>query len=98
MELRTEQLAEGIEKISLIGRLDSAGTQEIDMRFSGRLKLVMMALAMLELGMMIRLLPRPRMVMLVAPQSTQRDVPRDKPPVISPACGRSPPPRCCGSN
>jgi anti-sigma B factor antagonist len=34
MELRTEQLAEGIEKISLIGRLDSAGTQEIDMRFS----------------------------------------------------------------
>ena len=34
MELRTEQLAEGIEKISLIGRLDSAGAQEIDMRFT----------------------------------------------------------------
>ena len=34
MELRTEQLSDGIERISLIGRLDSAGLQDIDMRFT----------------------------------------------------------------
>jgi anti-anti-sigma factor len=35
MELTTEQLSDGIEKIALSGRMDSAGTQEIDLRFTG---------------------------------------------------------------
>ena len=34
MELSTEQLAEGIERISLVGRLDSVGVQDIDLRFT----------------------------------------------------------------
>ena len=35
MELIAEQLADGVEKIALSGRMDSAGTQEIDLRFTG---------------------------------------------------------------
>jgi anti-anti-sigma factor len=35
MELTTQQLPEGIEKIALAGRMDSAGAQEIDLRFTG---------------------------------------------------------------
>lgn len=34
MELTAEQLPDGIEKISLAGRMDSAGTQELDLRFT----------------------------------------------------------------
>jgi anti-sigma B factor antagonist len=34
MELKTEQLADGVEKIALIGRLDNAGAQDIDLRFT----------------------------------------------------------------
>jgi anti-anti-sigma factor len=34
MELTTEQLPEGIEKIVLAGRMDSVGAQEIDLRFT----------------------------------------------------------------
>jgi len=34
MELTTEQLSDGVEKIALAGRMDSAGTQEIDLRFT----------------------------------------------------------------
>ena len=34
MELTTEQLPDGVEKIALAGRMDSAGTQEIDLRFT----------------------------------------------------------------
>ena len=35
MELTTEQLADGVQKIALSGRMDSAGTDEIDLRFAG---------------------------------------------------------------
>ena len=35
MELTTETLTDGIEKISLSGRLDSAGTDQIGLRFAG---------------------------------------------------------------
>jgi len=35
MELSMEQLPDGIEKITLAGRLDSAGAQQIDLRFTG---------------------------------------------------------------
>jgi anti-anti-sigma factor len=34
MELQVQQLADGIDKISLAGRLDGAGVQEIDLRFT----------------------------------------------------------------
>ena len=34
MDLRSEQLAEGVEKISLVGRMDSLGGHDIDHRFS----------------------------------------------------------------
>lgn len=34
MEVQMEQLADGVDKISLAGRLDSAGAQAIDMRFT----------------------------------------------------------------
>lgn len=34
MELTTEQLPDGVERIALAGRMDSAGTQEIDLRFT----------------------------------------------------------------
>jgi anti-anti-sigma factor len=34
MELTTEQLPDGIQKIALVGRLDSAGAQEIGLRFT----------------------------------------------------------------
>ena len=34
MDLRSEPLADGIEKISLIGRMDSLGGHEIDLRFA----------------------------------------------------------------
>ena len=34
MELTTEQLADGIERINLTGRMDSAGTDQIAMRFT----------------------------------------------------------------
>ena len=34
MDLRSEQLAEGVEKISLVGRMDSLGGHDIDTRFS----------------------------------------------------------------
>lgn len=34
MELTTEQLEDGVEKIVLAGRMDSAGTQSIDLRFT----------------------------------------------------------------
>ena len=34
MELTTEQLADGIERINLTGRMDSAGTDLIAMRFT----------------------------------------------------------------
>ena len=33
MDLRSEQLADGVEKISLIGRMDSIGGHDIDLRF-----------------------------------------------------------------
>jgi anti-sigma B factor antagonist len=35
MELTTEQLADGVQKIALSGRMDSAGTEQIDLRFTG---------------------------------------------------------------
>jgi anti-anti-sigma factor len=35
MELTTEQLADGVQKIALSGRMDSAGTEQIDLRFAG---------------------------------------------------------------
>jgi len=35
MELTTEQLADGVQKIALSGRMDNAGTEEIDLRFAG---------------------------------------------------------------
>jgi anti-sigma B factor antagonist len=34
MELTTENLADGVEKIALAGRMDSAGTDKIDIRFT----------------------------------------------------------------
>jgi len=34
MDLRSEQLAEGVEKISLVGRMDSIGGHDIDTRFA----------------------------------------------------------------
>lgn len=34
MELTTEDLADGIQKIVLSGRMDSAGTQAIDLKFT----------------------------------------------------------------
>lgn len=34
MEMTTEQLADGVEKIVLAGRMDSAGTQAIDFQFT----------------------------------------------------------------
>lgn len=34
MDLRSEQLADGVEKISLIGRMDSLGGHEIGMRLA----------------------------------------------------------------
>lgn len=34
MELQTEQFEDGITKISLAGRLDTPGTEEIDLRFT----------------------------------------------------------------
>lgn len=37
MDLRSEPLADGIEKISLVGRLDSLGGHEIGLRFSALL-------------------------------------------------------------
>jgi anti-sigma B factor antagonist len=35
MELTTEILPNGVEKIALAGRMDTAGAQEIDLRFTG---------------------------------------------------------------
>lgn len=35
MELTNEQLADGVQKIALSGRMDSAGTEQIDLRFTG---------------------------------------------------------------
>ena len=35
MERTTEQLPDGVERIALAGRMDSAGTQAIDLRFTG---------------------------------------------------------------
>jgi anti-anti-sigma factor len=34
MELRNERLMEGVDKLTLAGRMDSAGVQEIDHRFT----------------------------------------------------------------
>ena len=34
MDLRSEQLADGIEKITLVGRMDSLGGHEIDLRLA----------------------------------------------------------------
>ena len=34
MELTTEQLADGVRKIALSGRMDNAGTEQIDLRFA----------------------------------------------------------------
>jgi anti-anti-sigma factor len=34
MDLRREQLADGVEKISLVGRMDSIGGHDIDNRFA----------------------------------------------------------------
>jgi anti-anti-sigma factor len=34
MELRTERLADGIDKLTLDGRMDAAGVQEIDLQFT----------------------------------------------------------------
>jgi anti-anti-sigma factor len=34
MQLTTEQLPSGVEKIALVGRMDIAGTEEIDDRFT----------------------------------------------------------------
>ncbi|MGO4391541.1 STAS domain-containing protein [Variovorax sp. M-6] len=34
MDLRTEQLADGVEKISLVGRMDSIGGHDINLRFA----------------------------------------------------------------
>jgi anti-sigma B factor antagonist len=34
MELHTERLADGIDKLTLAGRMDSTGVQEIDLRFT----------------------------------------------------------------
>jgi len=34
MELQTEQLADGINKLALAGRMDGPGVQEIDLRFT----------------------------------------------------------------
>ena len=34
MQLTTEQLPDGIERITLAGRMDLAGTQAIDLRFT----------------------------------------------------------------
>jgi anti-anti-sigma factor len=34
MELRSEQLADGVERISLVGRLDIAGAQDNDLRLT----------------------------------------------------------------
>lgn len=34
MELQTQQLTDGITKISLAGRMDSAGVQDIDLQFT----------------------------------------------------------------
>jgi anti-sigma B factor antagonist len=35
MELTTEQLPNGVERIALAGRMDTTGAQEIDLRFTG---------------------------------------------------------------
>jgi anti-sigma B factor antagonist len=35
MELTTEQLADGVQKIALSGRMDSAATEQIDLGFAG---------------------------------------------------------------
>jgi anti-sigma B factor antagonist len=35
MELTTEKLLNGVERIALAGRMDTAGAQEIDLRFTG---------------------------------------------------------------
>ena len=35
MEITTENLPDGVERIALAGRMDSAGTEKIDMRFTG---------------------------------------------------------------
>lgn len=37
MELRSEQLADGVEKISLVGRMDSIGGHDINMRLAALL-------------------------------------------------------------
>lgn len=34
MELQSERLTDGIDKLTLAGRMDSAGVQEIDLRFT----------------------------------------------------------------
>ena len=36
MDLKTEQLAEGVEKISLVGRMDSIGGHDINLRLAAR--------------------------------------------------------------
>jgi anti-anti-sigma factor len=35
MELTMEHLPDGVQKIALSGRMDSAGTQQVDLRFAG---------------------------------------------------------------
>jgi anti-sigma B factor antagonist len=35
MELEAERLVDGIEKLTLVGRMDAAGVQEIELKFTG---------------------------------------------------------------
>jgi anti-anti-sigma factor len=49
MELTTEQLENGVQKIALSGRMDSAGTEQIDLRFTS-LTVTRPALIVVELS------------------------------------------------